>query len=39
MILDGPVGEIVLAIYGRVTRGLDVRGEPDDVEAFRTFRR
>jgi uncharacterized protein (TIGR03085 family) len=39
VILDGPVGEIVLAVYGRPTRGLDVRGDDTDVEAFRTFRR
>ena len=37
--LRGPVGEIVLAIYGRVTQGLVIEGEEADVEAFRSFGR
>ncbi len=37
--LVGPVGECVLAVYGRPTRGLEVQGEPADVAAFRTFPR
>jgi uncharacterized protein (TIGR03085 family) len=35
----GPVGEIVLAIYGRVTQGLEIEGDEADVEAFRSFGR
>ena len=37
--LSGPVGEIVLAEYGRVTRGLEVLGADEDVAAFRSFPR
>ncbi len=37
--LVGPVGEIVLAVYGRVTTGLEVVGDPAVAEAFRTFER
>lgn len=37
--LVGPVGEIVLAVYGRVTSGLEVVGDPPVVEAFRSFPR
>ena len=37
--LVGPVGEIVLAVYGRVTSGLEVVGDPAVVEAFRSFPR
>lgn len=37
--LVGPVGECVLALYGRPTRGLDVQGTDEDVETFRTFPR
>jgi len=37
--LRGPVGEIVLAIYGRVTQGLAIEGEPQDVDAFLAFGR
>jgi len=37
--LRGPVGEIVMAIYGRVTRGLEIEGAPADVEAFLTYPR
>lgn len=37
--LRGPVGEIVLAIYGRVTQGLEMEGEPQDVDAFLAFGR
>lgn len=37
--LVGPVGEIVLALYGRVTRGLQVQGADVDVRAFHEFPR
>jgi uncharacterized protein (TIGR03085 family) len=37
--LRGPVGEIVLAIYGRITQGLEIVGDASDVEAFRAFGR
>lgn len=37
--LVGPVAEIVLAKYGRLTRGLDLEGAVGDVEAFRDFPR
>jgi len=37
--LVGPTGEILLAIYGRVTEGLDIHGDPAAVEAFRSFPR
>jgi hypothetical protein len=37
--LAGPVGEIVLACYGRLTRGLDLRGSGTDVAAFLNFGR
>jgi len=37
--LVGPVGEIVLALYGRTTRGLDLQGADADVQAFRDFPR
>ncbi len=37
--LVGPVGEIVLAKYGRITRGLEMQGAVGDVEAFRDFPR
>ena len=39
VVLAGPVGEIVLAKYGRVTRGLEMLGDPVDVAAFRAFPR
>jgi uncharacterized protein (TIGR03085 family) len=39
VVLTGPVGEIVLATYGRVTQGLEITGEATDVEAFRAFPR
>jgi uncharacterized protein (TIGR03085 family) len=39
VVLVGPVGEIVLALYGRTTRGLEIRGAEADVEAFRAFPR
>ena len=39
VVLSGPVGEIVLATYGRVTQGLEITGEAADVEAFRAFPR
>ena len=37
--LRGPVGEIVLATYGRVTRGLEIEGAEADVAAFRDYPR
>jgi uncharacterized protein (TIGR03085 family) len=37
--LVGPVGEILLAVYGRVTSGLEVVGDPAVAEAFRSFPR
>lgn len=37
--LRGPVGEVVMAIYGRVTRGLEIEGDPADVEAFLSYPR
>jgi uncharacterized protein (TIGR03085 family) len=37
--LTGPVGEIVLATYGRVTRGLEISGADADVAAFLDFPR
>lgn len=37
--LVGPVGEIVLACYGRLTRGLEVRGGGPEVTAFLSFPR
>jgi uncharacterized protein (TIGR03085 family) len=39
VVLAGPVGEIVLALYGRPTKGLELRGADADVEAFRDFPR
>ena len=37
--LRGPVGEIVMAIYGRVTRGLEIEGAQPDVDAFLSYPR
>lgn len=37
--LRGPVGELVLALYGRVTVGLTVEGSQSDVEAFASYGR
>ena len=39
VVLRGPVGEIVLALYGRVTRGLEIEGTEADAEAFRAYPR
>ena len=39
VLLAGPVGEIVLAAYGRTTKGLEIRGAAADVEAFLAFPR
>jgi uncharacterized protein (TIGR03085 family) len=39
VLLTGPVGEIVLATYGRVTKGLDISGTYADVAAFLNFGR
>lgn len=37
--LVGPVGECLLAVYGRPTEGLVIDGDPADVAAFRSFSR
>ena len=37
--LRGPVGELVLALYGRVTAGLTVEGSEPDIEAFASYGR
>lgn len=37
--LRGPAGELVLALYGRVTVGLTVEGSESDVEAFASYGR
>lgn len=37
--LVGPTGEILLAVYGRVTQGLEILGDASAAEAFRTFPR
>ncbi|HET7899976.1 MAG TPA: TIGR03085 family metal-binding protein [Candidatus Nanopelagicales bacterium] len=37
--LVGPTAEIVLAKYGRITRGLEIRGDDADVRAFLAFPR
>ncbi len=37
--LTGPVGECVLAVYGRPTAGLTLEGADADVAAFRAFSR
>jgi uncharacterized protein (TIGR03085 family) len=37
--LSGPVGEIVLAAYGRRTSGLEIDGESSDVAAFTSYAR
>jgi uncharacterized protein (TIGR03085 family) len=37
--LRGPVGEIVLALYGRVTAGLELEGDEADVVAFLDYDR
>ena len=37
--LVGPVGEIVLSGYGRLTRGLELRGSGTDVAAYLNFAR
>lgn len=39
VVLAGPVGEIVLAVYGRSTSGLEIRGDGADVAAFVSFPR
>jgi uncharacterized protein (TIGR03085 family) len=39
VVLSGPVGEIVLATYGRATRGLEISGADPDVAAFLGFAR
>jgi len=39
VVLSGPVGEIVLATFGRITRGLDIAGAEADVAAFLAFPR
>ncbi len=37
--LAGPVGEIVLALFGRVTQGLEYLGTDADIAAFRSYPR
>lgn len=37
--LTGPVGECVLAMFGRPTAGLTIEGDPADVAAFHAFPR
>ncbi|MFN8149001.1 MAG: TIGR03085 family metal-binding protein [Candidatus Nanopelagicales bacterium] len=37
--LVGPVGEILLAKYGRITQGLEIEGADTDVRAFLDFPR
>jgi uncharacterized protein (TIGR03085 family) len=37
--LVGPTGEILLALYGRITEGLEIHGDPSAAEAFRSFPR
>lgn len=37
--LAGPSGEITLALFGRVTSGLELRGDDSDVQAFLDFPR
>jgi uncharacterized protein (TIGR03085 family) len=37
--LRGPVGEIVLALYGRVTQGLEIDGAQSEVDAFLAYPR
>ena len=37
--LAGPVSEIVLSLFGRPTSGLEVSGDPADVQAFLEFPR
>ena len=39
VVLAGPVGEIVMAKYGRMTQGLELRGAPADVADFHAFPR
>jgi uncharacterized protein (TIGR03085 family) len=39
VVLTGPVGEIVLAAYGRPTQGLEITGSDEDVAAFLAFSR
>lgn len=37
--LNGPVGELVLALFGRVTRGVDMMGSDEDIAAFIAYPR
>jgi len=39
VVLTGPVVEIVLATYGRITKGLEISGPDEDVAAFLGFAR
>ena len=39
VVLSGPVSEIVLATYGRVTQGLEIEGPAADAAAFLAFPR
>ena len=37
--LSGPVGELVLALFGRATRGVDMMGSEQDIAAFIAYPR
>ncbi len=37
--LQGPVGELVLALFGRTTRGVDMMGSEEDLAAFLIYPR
>jgi uncharacterized protein (TIGR03085 family) len=37
--LSGPVGELVLALFGRTTRGVDIMGSEEDLAAFLSYPR
>jgi hypothetical protein len=39
VVLVGPSSELALAIFGRVTDGVEYRGSEADVESFRRFPR
>ena len=39
VVLRGPSSELVLALFGRITKGIDFEGSAADIEAFGTFPR
>jgi uncharacterized protein (TIGR03085 family) len=39
VVLVGPVAECVLAVFGRVTRGLQLEGTETDIDAFHAYPR